>query len=128
MINKIFKYIKEKTCTHPNVETNKILSYCPDCGKLIHINWYIIRCKCCGKKRIGILQGKRIIPIAQFCTNCGSKEYIIEKINSLSYFDINFAVAIKEEENVKQQEELDQSWIDDSEILNNLRYLPQYLN
>ena len=128
MINKIIKFIKQKTCTHPNVATNKIISYCPDCGKLIHINWYIIRCSCCGKKRIGILRGNKIIPIAQFCVNCGSEEYYIEKINSLSYFDIHFAVARKEEESVTEQEELTQSWINDTEILNNLRCLPQHLN
>ena len=71
-------------CLHRNVETTKTLSYCPDCGKLIRTNWYIIRCSCCGKKRIGLLKYGKIIPHTKFCTNCGTNEYEIEKLQNLS--------------------------------------------
>ena len=128
MIDLILKILRFRACSHPNVETNKVLSYCPDCGKLIHINWYIIRCKCCGKKRIGILRGNKAIPIARYCTNCGTEEYIVEKINSLNYFDMNYAIAKKEEEVVTPPQNCTESWVDETEIINSLRFLPQYLN
>lgn len=128
MIDLILKYLGLKSCTHPNVETNKVLSYCPDCGKLIHINWYIIRCRCCGKKRIGIIRGNKIIPIARFCTNCGSEEYNVEKITNLNFFDMNYAIARKEEESNLPQHEFTESWIDEKDIIDSLRCLPQYLN
>ena len=128
MLKDLFKIFNFKICTHPNVETSRSLSYCPDCGKLIRTNWYVIRCNCCGKKRIGFLKGGKILPVAKYCTNCGEHNYEIEKINNLNYFDISFAVAKKEEENVPQTQELTQTWCEEVEILEKLRLLPNYLN
>ena len=128
MIDYILKFFKFKTCTHPNVETNKVLSYCPDCGKLIHINWYIIKCKCCGKKRVGILRGNKVIPLARFCTNCGTEEYIVEKIENLNYFNMNYAIAKKEEEITRLEHNYTETWVDESEIIESLHLLPQFLN
>ena len=128
MIDYILKFFGVKTCSHPNVETNKVLSYCPDCGKLIRINWYIIRCKCCGKKRIGILRGNKVIPLARFCTNCGTEEYIIEKIENLNYFNMNYAIAKKEEESIPYQHNYTETWIDEKDIIDSLQLLPQFLN
>ena len=128
MIDYILKFFKFKTCTHPNVETNKVLSYCHDCGKLIHINWYIIKCKCCGKKRVGILRGNKVIPLARFCTNCGTEEYIVEKIENLNYFNMNYAIAKKEEEITRLEHNYTETWVDESEIIESLHLLPQFLN
>lgn len=128
MINFILKILNFNRCTHPNVETATTLSYCPDCGKLIRINWYVVKCSCCGKKRIGIIRGNEIIPIAKFCTNCGTSEYEIEKIDSFNYFNMNYAIAKKEEENIIEKPEITESWVDEVEIINSLRFLPQHLN
>lgn len=128
MIDFILKIFGIKTCTHANVDTTKEISYCPDCGKLIRINWYIIRCRCCGKKRIGILRGNKPAPLARFCTNCGTENYSIEKINNLNYFNMNFAIAKKEEENLTELHDYTTTWVEENEIIKNLKYLPQYLN
>ena len=128
MIELFLKFLGIKTCSHPNVETNKVLSYCPDCGKLIRINWYIVKCHCCGKKRIGIIRGNKVIPLSRFCTNCGDEEYNVEKINNINFFNMNYAVARKEEENTVPSHECTQTWVDENDILDSLRCLPQYLN
>ena len=128
MIDNILKIFGVKTCNHPNVETNKVLSYCPDCGKLIHINWYVIKCRCCGKKRIGILRGNKVVPLARFCTNCGTEDYIVEKIENLNYFNMNYAIAKKEEENIPYQHSYTETWVDEKDILDSLHLLPQFLN
>lgn len=128
MIDLILKFLGIKACTHPNVETTKVLSYCPDCGKLIHINWYVIKCRCCGKRRIGILRGNKVVPLARFCTNCGTQEYNVEKIKNLNFFDMNFAIAKKEEENVPLSNDCTETWVDEKDIIDTLRCLPQYLN
>ena len=128
MLELILKFFNISRCTHPNVETSRNLSYCPDCGKLIRTNWYIIRCACCGKKRIGILRGGKVIPIAHYCTNCGTQEYDIEKITNLNYFDMNFAIAKKEEEKITPHPEVTQSWCEDVETIERLRLLPNHLN
>ncbi len=118
-----------KCCKHENVATTASLSYCPDCGKLIKINWYVLRCKCCNKKRIGLIRNDIIYPIARFCTNCGSEEYFVEKIDKLTYFDINYAVAKKEVEEDLQVINKTQIWVDDKdieEIILRLKLLPQF--
>jgi len=128
MLEMLLSILKLNFCTHSHVETNKAFSYCPDCGKLIHINWYVIRCACCGKKRIGIIKYGRPVPVAHFCTNCGSEEYEIEKIDNLNYFNMNYAVAKKEEEDIYPTKEVTETWVDEVEILKSLRYLPLHLN
>lgn len=128
MFDILLKFLNYSPCSHQNVETSKSLSYCPDCGKLIRTNWYIIRCSCCGKKRIGLLKYGKIVPIAKFCTNCGTNEYEIEKLPHLNYFDINFAIAKQEEEKNPEEHELTQTWCEEVEVLERLRLLPNHLN
>ncbi len=128
MIRFLLKFLNFNKCTHENVEVSKPISYCPDCGKLIRTNWYIIRCACCGKKRIGILHNGKVLPIAKFCTNCGTQEFVTEKIENLNYFDLHFAIAKKEEEKITPHPEVTQTWCEEVNILENLRLLPRYLN
>lgn len=124
----ILNLLNFNICRHENVENTKSLCYCPDCGKLIRINWYIIRCSCCGKKRIGVIRGNKVVPIAKFCSNCGTNEYFVEKIRNLNFFDMNFAVARKEEESAPYHPEIIQTWCEEVEILENLRLLSNHLN
>jgi hypothetical protein len=38
-----------------------------------------------------------IRPQNHYCTNCGSDEYIVEKLPGINFIDINFAALIKQE-------------------------------
>lgn len=116
MIKLFFTYIKylfqKQECAHSNVCTENDMTYCPDCGELIEINWYLLRCKCCGKKRTGIMKNGVIFPLTNYCSNCGVKPYVIEKIKNINYFDINFAVIKKEPIQNNKVKEYSQVWIE----------------
>ncbi|MDD3593628.1 MAG: hypothetical protein PHX18_03270 [Candidatus Gastranaerophilales bacterium] len=125
----MLKLFRINQCTHPNVQTNRAMSYCPDCGELIKINWYIVKCKCCNKKRIGIVKDGKIIPLANYCSNCGSNEYILGRIENINYFDMNFAIAAKETEKNNRKYDTTQIWVDEkenTEEVHQLKLLPQY--
>ena len=79
---------------------------------------------------MGIIRGNRIIPVAKYCSNCGTKEHHIEQIKNINFFDIYFAIAKKEEEQATSHPELTQTWTEEDEtrILEDLRLLPNYLN
>ena len=85
-------------CTHNRVQPDLEQSYCPDCGKLVHNEWYITRCSCCGVKMKAMVKNGQVIPQNHFCSNCGSSEFSIEKVEKINFIDINFAALIKREE------------------------------
>ena len=85
----------KKKCTHEKITPDMDSGYCPDCGKLVKNEWYITRCACCGIKLKTNARNGEIIPQNQYCTNCGSKEYIVEKLEKINFIDINFAVLQK---------------------------------
>jgi hypothetical protein len=96
IIDTILYFFYKPECTHPNICNTKDMSYCPDCGRLVSINWYLVRCKCCNAKRTGYLRNDKIYPAARYCANCGNPKYFIENIHKINYFDIHYAVARKE--------------------------------
>ena len=85
----------KKTCNHENVLPNVDSAYCPDCGKLVKNEWYISRCSCCGVKLKTNLRNGEVFPQSKYCSNCGSSEYQVEKLDSINFIDINFAVLKK---------------------------------
>ena len=88
----------KKKCQHEHITPDMESGYCPDCGKLIHNEWYITRCSCCGVKTKAILKNGEIVPQNHYCVNCGGQEYVVEKVPKINLIDINFAVLIKREE------------------------------
>lgn len=84
-------------CTHDKVRPDMEFGYCPDCGKLIKNEWYIARCSCCGVKMKAMVKNGQIVPQEHYCINCGSEDYIIEKIDKINFIDINFAALVKSE-------------------------------
>ena len=92
-LNVFFKL--NKKCQHARVSPDVESSYCPDCGELIRNDWFITRCSCCGIKLKTVQRGERTEPSNHFCTNCGSSEFKIEKLNKINFIDINFAVLQK---------------------------------
>ena len=85
----------KKTCSHDKITPDMEFGYCPDCGKLIKNDWYITRCACCGVKMRACAKNGEIFPQNHYCTNCGSKEYTVEKLSKINFIDINFAVLQK---------------------------------
>ena len=86
-----------KGCQHKRVSVNSKGAYCPDCGKFVVIKWYIVRCACCGIKRVAYVDfNDNIKPEDRFCPNCGTAEVITEEHDKINFVDINFAVHRKE--------------------------------
>lgn len=102
---------KNKTCSHQHVKPDVDYAYCPDCGELIENQWYLVRCACCGVKLKGFLKNGEIVPEKHFCHNCGTKDYVIERVNKINFIDISYAVLVKA---VVPNDEYSyiQSWVD----------------
>ena len=100
-ITNLFKLTHK--CRHDHINPQQEIGYCPDCGQLIQNDWYITRCACCGVKLCAKLKNDEVVPMHKFCTNCGSMEYRVEKLDKINFIDINFAVLVKNvvEENSK---------------------------
>lgn len=89
----LFKF--NKKCQHNLIRPDMESGYCPDCGELIQNEWYITRCSCCGVKLKSISRNEKIIPQNNYCYNCGSSEFRVEKVEKINFIDINFAVLVK---------------------------------
>ena len=89
-ISNIFNF--NKKCQHEKVRPDIDSAYCPDCGKLIKNDWYITRCSCCGVKLKTNIRNGRVFPFYTYCSNCGTSEFQVEKLDSINFVDINFAV------------------------------------
>ena len=92
----------KKACSHDKITPDMEQGYCPDCGKFIINEWYITRCSCCGVKLKTNARNGDVFPQYQYCSNCGGKEYKVEKLDKINFIDINYAVLIKKiEEELK---------------------------
>ena len=92
-LTKLLKFNHE--CQHNHIAPNLESAYCPDCGKLIKNEWYITRCNCCGIKLKTIVRNDEVMPQYNYCSNCGCKEFTVEKLDKIDFININFAVLIK---------------------------------
>lgn len=86
---------KHKTCTHQHVKPDVDYAYCPDCGELIENQWYLLRCACCGVKLKGFIKNGEIVPEKHYCHNCGTDNYVVERIDKINFIDISYAVLVK---------------------------------
>ena len=84
-------------CMHEKISPEIEMGYCPDCGKLIKNEWYITRCACCGVKMKAMVKNGEIVPQNHYCSNCGSGEYRVEKLDQINFISINFAALLKKE-------------------------------
>lgn len=92
-ILELFKF--NRVCQHSKVRPDVEFAYCPDCGELVENQWYLVRCACCGVKIKGIIKNSEIIPEKNFCHNCGTRDYVIERINKINFINISYAVLVK---------------------------------
>ncbi len=97
MKNILLKFINSHTkCHHKNALLYQDEGYCPDCGQYLVKNYYIVRCARCEVKRQAKLIWGEIVPKDKFCTNCGAKDYYIEKLDKVSFVDARYAIYLKE--------------------------------
>ena len=112
-----------KECEHPKVPLDAEYYYCPDCGELIENQWYLVRCASCGLKEIATVKNGEVVPLNNFCHNCGGKDYTVERLEKIDCININYAVLIKAV--VKNEvDEYSQSWVDAIQTSN---YIPKLL-
>lgn len=112
-----------KECEHHKVPLDVDYYYCPDCGELIENQWYLVRCASCGLKEIATVKNGEIMPVDNFCHNCGGREYKVERLEKIDCININYAVLIKAV--VKNEyDEYSQSWVDAIQTSN---YIPKLL-
>jgi len=115
-----------RECKHEKFPADRDIGYCPDCGELIENQWFITRCACCGVKHKAIYKQGKVVPVDKFCENCGSKEFVAERINKINFIDINYAVVVKTVISNEVQS-FTQSWVDSTETSNyKPRLLPQF--
>ena len=114
-----------KKCKHEKVAPNLDFAYCPDCGKAIQNNWFITRCSCCGIKLVTIEHDGNIMPQNRFCTNCGSHEYVVEKLENINVININYAVLVRKEIEEQMRYSTTQCWQERTNVQPKL--LIQYL-
>jgi len=119
--SEIFSF--NKKCNHNKVPMDVEIGYCPDCGELIENHWYITRCGCCGVKQRATIRNDEVVPEGEFCRNCGSKTYIVEKIDKIDCININYAILVREIVENKIQE-YTQSWL---EAMQTSGYKPKLL-
>ena len=89
-------FLRKSSCAHTHALINTNEGYCPDCGAYLKKYFYIVRCSCCEVKREAKVYFGEILPKEKFCTNCGSKEFHVEKLDAISFIDIPYAVHTKE--------------------------------
>lgn len=105
-------------CKHYGALLYSNEGYCPTCGKYLKKSYYIIRCSHCEIKRSAKKEFGKIIPDEKFCTNCGEKEYYIEKYDKLNFVDINYAIEVKEEININHKSQDFEIWVDSKDEAN----------
>ena len=112
-----------KKCTHDKVPLDQDVYYCPDCGELVENQWYLVRCACCGVKEVATVRNGEVVPLENYCHNCGGKGYKIERLEKLDCVNINYAIVLREV--VKNEiTEYTQSWV---EAMQTTGYIPKLL-
>lgn len=101
-LTNLFKF--NHKCNHDKITPDMECGYCPDCGKFIKNEWFITRCSCCGVKMRACARNGEIVPQNHYCSNCGSEEYSVEKLDKINFVDINFAVLQKNSSDGAQHE------------------------
>lgn len=106
-------FLRKNSCAHMRALIHSNEGYCPDCGAYVKKYFYIARCSCCEVKREAKTYFGEVLPKEKFCTNCGSRSFYVEKLESISFIDVPYAIHTKE---IVSVEELNyarsQIWVD----------------
>lgn len=101
-----------KKCNHEHMSLDKDFGYCPDCGALIENQWFIVKCSCCGIKQKATIRNGKVVPIGNFCHNCGSEKFKVEKLDTIDFININYAVLQRKEVKHENKNDFVQCWVD----------------
>ena len=112
-------------CTHDKVNPGFDMEYCPDCGELIENQWFLTRCACCGIKHKSIIKNNQIVAAEKFCHNCGSSDFVVERLPKINFIDVSFAVIVKKVFCSKDKTSYTQSWVDAMQEIDIQKLLPQ---
>ena len=125
MKNILLKLVKNHfKCIHKHALLYSDTGYCPDCGQYLVKNYYIVRCSRCDIKREAHLVWGEIEPKEKFCSNCGSSEYYIEKLDKVNFVDAHFAIYLKEIANdIMNLHPETTVWVEDKETLKQIGYI-----
>lgn len=111
-------FIFRKTeCQHKNVPLEVDEAYCPDCGALVHNQWFLVRCGCCNIKRNAHFEFGEVRPNTKFCPNCGSTDFYVEMPDEITPMDLQFAVFKKIVIFNEKHKATRQVWIEKEELL-----------
>lgn len=106
-------FLRKNSCAHTHALIYSNEGYCPECGAYVKKYFYIVRCSCCEVKREAKMCFGDVMPKEKFCTNCGSRDFYVEKLDNITFIDVPYAIHTKE---VVPIEELDyarsQVWVD----------------
>jgi hypothetical protein len=85
-------FITDNSCKHTKLNPLNVHdNYCPDCGKQVVIDWYIIRCTECSTKRSGYHLYNDYLPGDKFCKRCGSNKYKVEIRQEIQFYEYVYA-------------------------------------
>ncbi len=115
MKNILITFLKNKSnCSHKNALLYSENGYCPDCGEYLVKNYYIVRCSRCDIKREAKVFWGEVVPKDKYCSNCGERDFYIEKIDKVNFIDANYAVCLKEIANeISSNHPEAQIWVDE---------------
>lgn len=109
-------FLRKSACAHTHALIGSNEGYCPDCGAYVKKYFYIVRCSCCEVKREAKIYFGEVFPKEKFCTNCGSREFYVEKLDTITFIDIPYAIHTKEIVSIEQLElARAQIWVDNEE-------------
>ena len=119
MKNILIRLIKNRCkCTHKHALLHQDSGYCPECGEFLIKNYYLLRCARCDIKREAKLIWGEIAPKDKYCSNCGSEEYYIEKIDNVNFVDAHYAIYLKEiSDKMQNLHPETQIWVEENNIL-----------
>ncbi|MBR1617043.1 hypothetical protein IJ670_02720 [bacterium] len=119
MENILIKFIKSHyKCAHKHALLNSDVGYCPDCGEFLVKNYYLVRCARCDIKREAKIFFGQVMPQDKFCSNCGSSEYYVEKIDKINFVDASWAVYLKEiADDISNLHPEAQIWVEEGNVV-----------
>lgn len=101
-----------KKCRHEHMSLDKDFGYCPDCGALVENQWFIVKCSCCGVKQKAVVRNGKVVPVGNFCHNCGGEEFHVEKLDKIDFININYAALVRKETKPSLKSSVTQCWVD----------------
>lgn len=110
-------------CSHENFPVDREFGYCPDCGELVENQWFIVRCGCCGLKHKAVIRHGKVVCTDNYCQNCGSSEFMVEKIPCINFIDINYAVLVRHSNRKMVAQSTTQVWVEQPSKRNTYKQL-----